>query len=458
MESIKSGFALRSRRVVVAGAERPATVVVREGRIAAIESWEAAPTEGALVDVGDHVVMPGLVDVHVHMNEPGNTDWEGAASATRAAAAGGVTTVIDMPLNSLPVTTSVAALDEKRAAIAGKCAVDVGFHAGLVEGNAGALDGMIDAGVVGVKAFLCHSGLDPFPAAREADVRAAMGVMRRRGLPLMVHAEVTEGTPHHTWVNVRDPREWLASRPVSMEIEAVKLLARAWHAEVKGAGIGAALHIVHISSARVVDSIATVFPAGVVSLETCPHYLFFHAEQVAEGDTRFKCAPPIRTRQESLALWQAIVANPSAWTIASDHSPCPPGMKRLDDGDFSRAWGGIASLQLGLSIMHTLAVERGGMGLAEIAQMMATRPAALVGLATRKGAISVGKDADLVVFDPDIEWVVEGARLEHRHPTTPYEGARLRGRVTRTWLRGMEIHHEGRVVGAPRGEFVQRSR
>lgn len=445
-------FAIRSRRVVVGDTERPATISVRDGRVAAVEAHDRAPDGGNVTDVGDLVVMPGLVDIHVHMNEPGNTEWEGAATATRAAAAGGITTLVDMPLNSLPVTTSVAALEEKRRAIAHQCTVDVGFHAGLVEGNAGELDALIDAGVVCVKAFLCHSGLDPFPAAREADVRAALPVLARRGVPLLVHAEVVDGHAPPAWKDPRDPGEWLASRPVSMELDAIAMLARAW----RDAGVDAKIHIVHISSPRVVEAIEASFPTGAVSLETCPHYLYFHAEQIARGDTRFKCAPPIRPRAESRALWDAIVANPRAWTIASDHSPCPPAMKRLDDGDFSRAWGGIASLQLGVSILHTLACERGGLSLADIAHMMSTRPAGVVGLDDRKGSIKVGADADFIVFDPDAEWPVDARTLHHRHPVTPYDGARLRGRVVHAWLRGEPLARDGGVIGTPHGDLLRR--
>lgn len=445
-------FLLRSQRVILGDGERPAAVFVRDGRIVAVEAHDAPSGELDVIDVGVHVVMPGLVDIHVHMNEPGNTGWEGAATATRAAAAGGITTLVDMPLNSLPVTTSVAALEEKRRAIAHQCSVDVAFHAGLVEGNIGEIDALLDAGVVGVKAFLCHSGLDPFPAARETDVRAALPVLARHGVPLLVHAEVVDGHAPHAWKDPRDPAEWLASRPVAMELDAIAMLARAWRA----AGVDAKLHIVHISSSRVVDAIAASFPPGVVSLETCPHYLYFHAEQIVAGDTRFKCAPPIRPRAESRALWDAIIANPRVWTIASDHSPCPPAMKRLDDGDFSRAWGGIASLQLGLSILHTLACERAGLSLVDIAHMMSTRPATIVGLNDRKGSIKVGADADLIVFDPAAEWTVDARMLHHRHPITPYEGARLRGRVVDTWLRGERILREGTLVDGPRGTVLER--
>lgn len=445
-------YGIVSRRVIVDGIERPATITVRDGRIEEVLPYVHMPPSMDEVDFGDLVVMPGLVDIHVHMNEPGNSEWEGVATATHAAAAGGITTLVDMPLNSLPVTTSVAALEEKRRAMGRQCAVNVAFHAGLIEGNAGELDALIDAGVVGVKAFLCHSGLDPFPAAREADVRAALPVLARRGVPLLVHAEVTDNTPPHAWKDPRDPAEWLASRPVEMELEAIDMLARAWH----DAGVDAKLHIVHISSPRVVARIAERFPPGIVSLETCPHYLFFHAEQIPHGDTRFKCAPPIRPRDESRALWDAIVANPRAWTIASDHSPCPPAMKRLDDGDFSRAWGGIASLQLGLSILHTLACERGGLSLADIAHMMSTRPASIVGLDSLKGSIKEGADADLVVFDPDDEWTVDARALQHRHPVTPYDGARLRGRVVSTWLGGLEVYRDSGFM-PPIGAFLRRS-
>jgi allantoinase len=441
---------LVSRRIVTPDGERDGAVVVRDGRIAAVVARADLPAAGATIeDVGDLAVLPGLVDVHVHVNEPGRTEWEGFATATDAAAAGGVTTIVDMPLNASPVTTSVAALREKIRATDGKLRVDAAFHAGLVPGNVAEIGPLIDAGCVGVKAFLVPSGVDDFPNATEADLRAAMPILARRNVPLFVHAELegAAGPPPG-----RSYASYLASRPRDWENRAVRLLialCREYRCPV---------HIVHLSSSDVIDDLRAARAEGLpLTVETCPHYLLFDAEDIPDGDTRFKCAPPIREAANRERLWAAL-AEGVIDLVASDHSPCPPGMKQLDAGDFARAWGGIASLQLGLSAVWAEASRR-GFALADVARWMATTPARVVGLSSHKGAIRPGADADLVVFDPGARRVVDARTLLHRHKLTPYDKTELAGDVVTTYLRGRRIFDAGRTVGRPAGRpcFARRS-
>jgi len=437
---------IRSRRVVTPEGVRDAGVLVSEGRI--VDVWDGAKAARAsdfdgYEDYGDLAILPGLVDVHVHVNEPGRTEWEGFETATRAAAAGGVTTVVDMPLNSSPVTTNVAALRQKLEATDGKLAVDVAFHGGLVPGNAGEIESLVDAGVVGIKAFLVHSGIDEFPNATQADLRAAMPILARRGVPLLVHAELDDAAgakPGRTYAS------YLASRPREWENRAVRLAIRLCRE------FGARVHIVHLSSGDVLADLRAAKAEGLpLTVETCPHYLVFDAESIADGDTRFQCAPPIRERENRERLWEGL-ADGTIDLIASDRSPCPPGMKQLESGDFGKAWGGISSLQLGLSAVWTEAARR-GFGLGDVARWMAAAPAELVRL-VYKGTIMVGADADLVVFDPDERWTVRGDALFHRHKLTPYDKTEVAGRVRATYVRGRKVFESGRMVGPASGEAI----
>jgi allantoinase len=432
----------RGDRVVVDGREQAAAVVVEAERIVAVLPRDTPVAGSRDVLLGaDEVLLPGLVDTHVHVNEPGRTEWEGFATATRAAAAGGVTTIVDMPLNSLPPTVDVAALEVKRKAADGQCAVDVGFWGGAVPGNTGELRALHGAGVFGVKCFLIDSGvpefpplLDPGPALREV---ASFG-----GL-LIAHAE--DGALV-TAAAGRRYADFVASRPGASEDSAIAGLLRL------AGETGARVHVVHLSSAGALPLLASARAAGVrVSVETCPHYLALTAEEVPDGDTRFKCCPPVREAANRDALWAGL-ADGTIDMVVSDHSPCSPELKHLDPadpswGDFGAAWGGIASLQLSLPVVWTEARRRGH-GLTEVVRWMAARPAALVGLA-RKGRIAAGCDADLVVFAPDAVFTV-GA-LHHRHPTTPYAGRELHGQVRATWLRGAPVDE-----GPARGRLLTR--
>jgi allantoinase len=434
---------------------RPAAILVRDGRIAAIADYNERQAGVKELDAGELVVMAGLVDTHVHLNDPGRADWEGFEHGTRAAAAGGITTLVDMPLNSIPSTTSVDGLEAKRRAAAGRLHVDAAFWGGVVPGNEASLAPLAAAGVPGFKCFLSPSGVDEFPHVTESDLRKAVPIVARLGLPLLVHAEwpalLTDPLTGPGGER-RDPRRyasWLESRPPQSEQAAIALvidLAR---------DCGARVHIVHLAAPEAIGTIGQARAAGVnVTVETCPHYLTFAAEEIADGATAFKCAPPIRDAARRALLWDALVAG-EIDLVATDHSPSPPGLKHMDDGDFVKAWGGIASLQVGLAAVWTGAVTRGA-GVDRIAGWLAEGPARLAGLDRRKGRIAAGHDADLVIWDPDEETVVNAAALHHRHAVTPYAGRRLRGVVHQTLLRGELIFDRGTVSPSPHGRVLER--
>jgi allantoinase len=437
---------IRSRRVVTPEGERAATVRVREGRIESVVGWDDAAPD-VVLDAGTDVLLPGLVDSHVHVNEPGRTEWEGFHTATRAAAAGGITTIVDMPLNSIPVTTTAGALAVKRKAAFGQCHVDCLFWGGVVPGNMEELEPLIDAGAVGFKAFLVHSGIDDFPAASEADLRAALPILARRNVPLLVHAELDPATPAPGG-DPRRYRTWLDSRPPSWENEAIALLVRLAREH------DARIHVVHLSSAEAVPVLARARRQGLpISAETCPHYLTFDAETIEDGRTEYKCAPPIREHANRETLWAALQAEVID-LVVSDHSPCTPALKQQDRGDFVGAWGGIASVQLALPAVWTEARRR-GVDLPTVARWMSAAPAHLASVGHRKGRIAPGWDADLVVFDPDATFLVEPAALHHRHALTPYAGRTLHGRVLKTFLRGALVYDRGAFADSAHGQLIE---
>jgi allantoinase len=451
---------IRARRVVTPEGIRPADVWVRDGAIAAVTARAdrtavprgprsagpdgtaarvsssgpglasgSSPNDIQLAD--DEVLMPGLVDTHVHVNEPGRTDWEGFATATAAAAAGGVTTIIDMPLNSVPPTTDVAALGAKRAAAAGQCAVDVGFWGGAVPGNAASRPALRDTGVFGFKCFMVNSGVPEFPPLDDEALAAAMRQVAELGSLLIVHAEEAACIAAAPAPSGRRYADFLRSRPPAAEVAAiVRLLALA-------AETGARVHVLHLSSADPVSLLTAARASGtLITAETCPHYLTLAAEEVGPGQTEFKCCPPIREVANRERLWAGLESG-AIDCVVSDHSPCPPELKDPRNGDFGTAWGGISSVQLGLPVVWTHARER-GFSLADVTRWMSASPARLAGLAT-KGAIAAGCDADLIAFAPDEDFVVEPDRLLTRHKLTPYAGAELTGVVRRTWLRGLPV-------------------
>ena len=389
----------KSTRVVVDGEVRPATVRAESGKVVAIGNGSADH------DLGDLVVLPGLVDCHVHVNDPGRAHWEGFDSATRAAIAGGTTTIVDMPLNSVPPTTSVSALEEKRAAADGRIHCDVGFWGGVIPGSESNIEALEEVGVCGFKVFLTDSGVPEFPAIPE------VGSLKLH-TPMLVHAE----SDRHLSEPIDGSYDaYLASRPAAAERAAIESLYQSTNR----------VHILHVSSGEAAAAVAAG-PANM-SGETCPHYLTFTAEDVT--GTEFKCAPPIRGAEDREALWEGLRTGQIAMVV-SDHSPSPPSMKK---GDFAGAWGGISSVQLRL-VATWHGAEQRGFDLTDVARWLGSEPARLAGLDDRKGAIEVGRDADLVIFDPDDETLVRGVDLAHRHPLTPYEGMRLKGRVVDTVL------------------------
>lgn len=449
---------IRGRRVATPDGLGPAALHLRGGRIAAVASFDDLPDGCRVIEADDDsIVMPGLVDTHVHVNEPGRTHWEGFETATRAAAAGGVTTIVEMPLNSIPPTTSVEGLQAKLDAARDKCWVDVAFWGGVVPGNAGDLRPMFEAGVVGFKCFLVHSGVDEFPNVTESDLRAAMPELRDMGAVLIVHAEVPAPIEQALDTQAErskiDPRRYatfLESRPREAENEAVALMIRLSHET------GARVHIVHHSSADALPLLRRAKDEGVaITAETCPHYLCFAAEEIPDGATAFKCCPPIREGENREKLWEALGSG-LIEMVVSDHSPCPPEMKRREEGDFLQAWGGISSLQLRLPAVWTAARAR-GFSIEHLVEWLCHAPARLVRLDQRKGTLAAGYDADIVIWKPDATFEVEPERLYHRHKLTPYAGQRLSGVVEKTFLRGRLIYERGRFPAAqPTGALLLR--
>lgn len=420
-------------RALSDGTIEPRTIRVVDGVIASVDLGDTAPVGANVMDAGTAILMPGAVDAHVHLNEPGRTEWEGFSTATSAAAAGGVTTVVDMPLNSIPPTTTREGLRRKIEATRGKLHVDVGLWGGAVPGNDGELEALLADGVLGFKCFMVESGVPEFAHVERDDLARAMRALAASGAPLLCHAEL-EGPIATAQASLagRDPRAYatyLASRPRAAENDAIELLV------ALARDTGARVHVVHLSSS---DALATVRRAKDEGLgftaETTPHYLHLEAERIPDGATEFKCAPPIREGSNREALWAGL-ARGDLDMVVSDHSPCTPALKRRDEGDFGAAWGGIASLQLGLSITWTEARRR-GRSLADVARWCSERPAELAGLARRKGRIAAGLDADLVFFEPETARVVTPDALLHRHPVTPYLGEQLFGVVTKTMVRG----------------------
>jgi allantoinase len=427
---------------VVDGREAAVSVRVRDGLVVAVEGIDADARGAEVVELAaDEVLLPGLVDTHVHVNEPGRTAWEGFASATAAAAAGGVTTIVDMPLNSIPPTTSVDGLEVKRATAHAQAHVDVGFWGGAVPGNLADLEPLHAAGVFGFKCFLLPSGVDEFPELTAVGLADVLEETGRLGALLIAHAEDGRQV---TDASGRDYAGFVASRPPSAERSAIeRLIATARLTEARA-------HVVHLSAAEALPAIRTARASGVdLTVETCPHYLTLTAEEVPDGHTEFKCCPPIRDAANRDLLWEALAAG-DIDVVVSDHSPCVPELKRFDTGDFGEAWGGISSLQLGLPAVWTEARRRGH-SLVDVVRWMADGPARLVGL-EGKGRIEPGADADLCAFAPDESFVVDPARLLHKNPVSAYAGRTLAGQVRRTWLRGSPVDPSG----PPRGRLLRR--
>jgi len=445
--------AFHSRRVVTRDGVYPAALLVEGERILDVVAPEEIPREAEAHDFGNAAILPGLVDSHVHINDPGRTEWEGFETATRAAAAGGYTLVVDMPLNCLPATTTVAALELKRKAAEGRCRVDWMTWGGVVADNHDEIEPLARAGVPGFKCFLIHPGIDGFTMVSEPQLRAALPAVARTGLPLLVHAELpgpidsaTQSLADADWTCYRT---YLQSRPEEAEVLAIRMLlslCRQYHFR---------LHIVHLSASQALSELRAARREGLpLSVETCPHYLHLAAESIPKGATQHKCAPPIRDRQNCEKLWQAL-GDRAIDLVATDHSPCPPEMKRLAEGNFRSAWGGIASLSVALPVTYTEACLR-GFALTDLARWMSEGPAKLAGCDKRKGRIAPGYDADFVVFDTESEFIVSEERLYYRHPLSPYLGERLRGLIKATYLRGTAVFAGGRFPGQPIGRECRR--
>src|SRR5712664_2144357 len=442
-----------SSRVVTPEGVRPAAVLVEGERIRSVVPAEQVPSHTETLNFADAAILPGLVDSHVHINDPGRAEWEGFETATRAAAAGGYTLLVDMPLNCLPATTDVAALVAKRAAAQNRCRVDWMAWGGVVANNQHDVEALAAAGVAGFKCFLVHPGIDGFTMVTEQELRAALPHVARTGLPLLVHAElpgpVDAATRRLSQADWSKYATYLQSRPDEAELSAIQLmisLCREYHFR---------LHIVHLATSQALDMLRAAKSDGLpVSVETCPHYLHLSSDKIPDGQTLFKCAPPIRSRENYEKLWRGLQEGVID-LVATDHSPCPPEMKRLSDRNFQTAWGGISSLSLALPVMWTEASAR-GFTLSDISRWMAEGPAHLAGCETRKGRIAKGFDADFVVFEPEAEFIATKEHLPYRHRVSPYLGEKLRGVVKATYQRGNCVFADGNFLGEPIGREFRR--
>jgi allantoinase len=449
MTELPSKYTLHSTKVLLPEGLREAWITIKERQIEAVAFH--APKDVVIQELGDLVLMPGLIDSHVHINEPGRTEWEGFDTATKAAAAGGITTLVDMPLNSSPVTTNLEAFQAKLKATAGKLHVNCGFYGGIVPGNTDDLQPLIDAGVLGIKAFLAHSGIDDFPNVEEADLRAGMPIIAKSGLPLLVHSELVS---NHSEINCMDeePRShgaWLRSRPKKWENDAIELMIRLCR-EYR-----CRTHIVHLSSSEGIPMLESAVAEGLpMTVETCPHYLVFAAEDIADGQTLYKCAPPIRERANNGLLWEALRSGLISMVV-TDHSPATPDLKGIVDGRFKEAWGGIASLQFSLAAMWTEAAKR-GFQIEDLVSWMSSNVAMFLGLDHSKGKIKTGYDADLVIWNPDSSCPTEKSDIQHKHPHSPYEGMNLRGRVLQTIVGGKIVYDQGNFPNLGCGNIVLR--
>jgi len=443
--SITPNLAIISQRVLTPKGERPAAILIQEEKIMDVVSISEISSDCPVEDMKNDVVMPGLVDTHVHINEPGRTDWEGFETATKAAAAGGITTLVDMPLNCIPVTTTVDALNQKIAATKNQLWVDCGFYGGLIPDNLQDIESLADAGVLGFKAFLSHSGIDEFPNINEKYLREALPIFANKEIPVLVHAELendaTQSEDHSTYKSFQD------SRPKSWENNAVKLLIQL------SKEFDARIHIVHLSSADILAEIAQTRNDGYpISVETCPHYLHFSSEHISDGDTRFKCAPPIWESDNKEKLWSGL-ENGLINFITSDHSPCTAELKNLEVGDFEKAWGGISSIQFTLPVIWTECKTR-GYSMDQLINWMSKQPAKFIGKDQQKGQISPGFDADLVCWNPDEKYIIQKEAIHHKNKLTPYEGESLYGVVNATFLRGQKVYENGEFLGNPTGKII----
>jgi allantoinase len=436
----------KSRKVLLPEGLKAAQVIVANGIIKDVVPYNAT-VDGTIIELEDQLLLPGVIDPHVHINEPGRTEWEGFDTATKAAITGGITTVVDMPLNASPVTTTVAAFREKLQATAGQLHTNCGFWGGLVPGNAGDIEGLIHEGVLGFKAFLTHSGIDEFPNVTEEDLRKAMPLIAKHGLPLLVHCELSEENDDWKKDNKKSYQHYLFSRPHTWEDKAIELmiqLCEEFHCPV---------HIVHLSSADSIPQIQKAKEKGLpLTVETAQHYLYFHAEEIQDGQTVLKCAPPIREKANNDLLWEVLQSGIIDF-VATDHSPAPPQLKQVETGDFTTAWGGIASLQFALPVLWTAARKR-GIAIEQVVKWLCEKPALLIGKKNSKGKIAKGYDADLIVFDAEATFTVTGEIIRHKHKITPYLNHKLHGVVEQTYLGGVKVCDAGTLIQPDQGKVI----
>jgi allantoinase len=438
-------FAIASQKVLTLEGEKPAAILIKGEKILDVVSIENIPENCPTEDMGNNVIMPGLVDAHVHINEPGRTDWEGFETATKAAAAGGITTIVDMPLNCIPVTTTVDALNQKIIATKDQLWIDCGFYGGLIPDNIQDLESLADAGVLGFKAFLSPSGIDEFPNISEKHLREALHILAKKGIPVLVHAELENGATSSE--ENKTYKYFQESRPKSWENNAIKLLIQLCRE------FNVHIHIVHLSSADILPEIAQTRKDGFpLTVETCPHYLHFSSERISDGDTRFKCAPPIWNGENRENLWAGLEEGIINF-ITSDHSPCTPELKNLEAGNFEKAWGGISSIQFALPVIWTECKQR-GYSLEQLINWMSNQPAKFIGKDQQKGQISPGFDADLVCWNPDKKYIIKKEVIHHKNKLTPYEGESLYGVVNATFLRGQKVYENGQFLGKSKGKII----
>ena len=450
MISNQSPFCLKSSHVVIGDQIRPAQILVENGKIAQLADFDAKlPFETQ--DLGNKVIMPGLVDTHVHINEPGRTEWEGFNTGTQSAAAGGITCVVDMPLNCTPVTTSADALQQKLDSLQGQLWIDCGFWGGVVPDSLEDLDALIQAGVLGVKSFTIHSGIDDFPKVEQQHLYQAIGTLAKYNVPYLIHAELDKDEQEPPAIGDKY-QSFLSSRPKTWENDAIDMLIDLAE-KAKAEGVSGRIHIVHLSSAEALPAIKSAQQRGLkLTAESCPHYLTLFAEEIPDGKTLFKCCPPIREQSNREQLWQGLEEGLIDF-IVSDHSPCTPQLKHIESGDIENAWGGISSLQFGLSIIWSEAQKR-GYSLNQVVDWMATQPAIFAGLGHRKGQIACGFDADLVVFDPSANYCIDPEMIKYRHKVTPYAGRKVKGVVERTYVRGQIVYQDNELIGQPVGQPI----
>ncbi|MCW3089592.1 MAG: allB [Ferruginibacter sp.] len=439
---------IHSNRVVLPSGINPAWVTIEAGIIADVSKAMPAAEISQFIEAGDHLLMPGVIDPHVHINEPGRTNWEGFDTATKAAIAGGITTLVDMPLNSSPVTTTAEAFNKKLAAAEGQTHANIGFWGGVIPGNENEIEPLIEKGVLGFKAFLTHSGIDEFPNVTEGDLRKVMPVIAKHGLPLLVHCELTDNLQRSSG-DVKSYRNYLASRPAKWEDDAISLMISLCEE------FNCRVHIVHLSSANSIEQIRKAKQQGLpLTVETGQHYLYFNAEDIPDGETQFKCAPPIREKENNTALWQALKSGLIDF-VATDHSPATPDLKAVESGDFMKAWGGIASLQFALPVLWTAAKKR-NCAFTEVVKWLCENPAKLIGKEVSKGRIEKGYDADLVIFDEAKMFTVTESIIHHKHKITPYLNEQLYGAVDQTYIAGRKVYDKGMFVQLDAGEIILR--